>query len=358
MTKNLFSKAGIAAAALSGAAFLAGPAQAATPLGGLTVAVSPAGDKLVVGGDPRTIMVLDPNSLKVLSRNWIGTTIVSMAFNKDGSILAVMDTDATVHLYDPNTWKAKYTLRKHDKMTIHTDKGILAGVNSRYRGGSIEFNSLKDGSNLGKADLGPKERVDAIGFSKDGSKLAVVFDAVKTPDEKKVGYRDIPKDLRGAARDEFRQRNDGRMSSFRVYEVPSGKKLWEGHTYFDLGSRGKITFDGDALVALSYSSYGAKIPKDGNAKMFRTKNSFNYGLDLSPDGSLWLSGGLRRFSLTSTKDLGNKGQGQLRRLPGWPEYFKGFSATANNKTIYATTSAYRIVKLDGTGKIIKVAPVH
>ena len=344
--------------ALTGALILASSAKAASPLGGLTVAVTQSGDKLVAGGDTRTIVVLDPKTLEVKSRHWIGSAIISMAFNKDGSILAVLDTAATVYLYDTKTWKAKYTLRKHDKMVVVPGKEILAGVNSSYRGGSIEFNSLKDGANLGKATLEPKERVDAIGFSKDGSKLAVVLDATKTPDEKKVAYRDVPKDLRGAARDEFLQRNDGKMATFRVYEVPSGKKLWEGRTFFDLGSNGKITFDGEALIVLSYSRYGVRIAKDGSTKMFKTKNIYNYGLALSPDSSLWLTGSLRYYALTSTKDDSNKGSGDLRRLPGWPEYFKGFTATADNKMIFGGTTAYRVVKIGGDGKLLKVVPIR
>lgn len=345
-------------AAVAGFMVLGTMAQAATPVSGLTVAVTPSGDRLVAGGNTRTIIELDPKTLEVKGRHWVGASIVRMGFNKDGSVLAVQDTSSTVYLFDTKTWKAKYTLSKHDQMTLLPSQNILAGVNGSYRGGTIDLNSMKDGSNLGQIKLEPKDRVDAIGFSKDGKRLGVVLNEVKTPDEKEVKYRDIPKDLRGAARDEFRQRNDGKMSTFRVYEVPSGKKIAEGRTYFSLGSNGRLTFDGDQIVALSYSSYGVRIPKDGNAKMFKTKNSYNYGLALSPDHSLWLSGGLRNFSVTSTKDLSSKGAGDLRRLPSWPEYFSGFTASADNKMIFGGTTAYRVMKISPDGKLVKVAPVR
>jgi hypothetical protein len=346
------------AAATASMIFIASPALAGSPIGGLTVAVTPAGDQLVAGGATRTIVVLDPKTLEVKARHWIGASIVNLAFNKDGSILAVEDTSSKVYLFDTKTWKAKYTLGSHGKMTVLASLDLLAGLNNAYKGGTIFLNSMKDGSNLGEIKLEAKERVDAMGFSRDGKKLAVILDEVKTPDEKEVKYSDIPKDLRGEARDEFRQRNDGKMSTFRVYEVPSGKKLSEGRTYFSLGTRGQVAFDGDTLVALSYSSYGARIPANGDAKMFKTKNSYNYGLALFPDGTAWISGGLRNYSITSARDMSNKGSGQLRSLPSWPEYFQGFSVTADNKAIYGGTTAYRVVKIGPDGKLIKSEPIR
>ncbi|MCC2096106.1 MAG: hypothetical protein KDJ29_04410 [Hyphomicrobiales bacterium] len=342
---------------LAGAA-LSGPlAHAATPIGGLTIAVDTSGKLLVAGGDTRTLVVLDPGSLEVKARHWIGTSIVRLAFNNDGSILAVEDTSGTVFLYDTKTWKAKYTLQKHANMATAPAQNILAGVNTSYRGGTIDFNSMKDGANLGQIQLGARERVAAMGFSKDGKKLGVLLSAEKSPDEKVVKYSDIPKDLRGQARDEFRQLNDGKVSAYRVYEVSSGKKLSEGKTWFSLGHSGQLTFDGDAVVALAYSSYGARIEPDGKTKMFKTKNSYNYGLGLSPDGSTWLSGGLASYSLTGVADMANKGSGRVSRLPGWPEYFKGFSATADNKAIYGASTAYRVFKFGGDGKLIKALPI-
>jgi WD40 repeat protein len=342
---------------LAGMALFGPAANAATPLGGLTIAVDPSGKTLVAGGNTRTLVVLDPQSLEVKARHWIGTSIVRLAFNGDGSILAVEDTSGTVFLYDTKTWKAKYTLQKHASMATAPAHNILAGVNSRYRGGTIDFNSMKDGANMGQIQLGPKERVAAMGFSKDGKKLGVLLAADKSPDEKVVKYNDIPKDLRGQARDEFRQLNDGKVSVYRVYEVPSGKQLSEGKTWFDLGHSGQLAFDGDAVVALGYSTYGARIQPDGKTKMFKTKNSYNYGLALSPDGSTWLSGGLANYSLTGVADMGSKGSGRVARLPGWPEYFKGFTATADNKAIYGASTAYRVFKFGPDGKLVKSAPI-
>lgn len=330
---------------------------AATPLNGLTVAVSQSGDKLVAGGSTRTILVLDPNSLEVKSRHWIGVSIVRMAFNKDASILAVQGTSRIVYLYDTNTWKTKYQLQRHDLMTTNVAKDILAAVNHSYRDGVIFLKSMKDGSSIGQIPLEEKQRVSALGFNREGTRLGVLYRGKKSQNEKKLAYRDIPRDLRGLAREDFKQRNDGRESIYRVYSVPDGKLITEKDTFFTLNN-GLLSVDRSGLTVLGYSTDGARINQDGNANLFRTKNSFNYGVALSPNQDLWLSGGLRNYSITANPSLTAKGNGRLDRLPSWPEYFKGFASTADNKWIYAGTSAYRVVKIDGgTGKLVKVVPV-
>lgn len=333
-------------------------AHAASPLHGLTVAVTHDGSKLVAGGSTRTILVLDPQSLEVKSRHWIGASIVDMAYNKTGSILAVEDTSGTVYLYDTKTWTAKYTLQKHSMMRVIPEKDILIGVDNSYQGAIIHFNSLKDGSNMGQIQMDSKERVVALGVNKDGTKLGVVMQAVKSPDEKTLNYSDIPKDLRGLARDDFRQRNDGKISFIRVFEIPTGKKLSEAKTFFDLGYQGIVSLDNEGMTVLGYYSLGARIKLDGTTNVFKTKTGSNYGLALSPDQSLWIAGATAAYSLTANPSLTSKASGRISRLPSYSETFKGFAATADNKTIYGGTSAYRVVRIDASGKVAKIAPVR
>ncbi|MCP5102345.1 MAG: hypothetical protein GY950_03150, partial [bacterium] len=80
--------------------------QAHTPKNGLgAVAVSPDGKTIVVGGDTRTLYVLDPSSLEVKKRIWLKTNIYEMAFNKDGSVLVVEDTSETLYFVKATNWQ-------------------------------------------------------------------------------------------------------------------------------------------------------------------------------------------------------------------------------------------------------------
>jgi len=340
------------------AALSAPAALAAPPLNGLTVAVTQGGDRLVAAGDTRTIIELDPSTLEVQGRHWIGTTIVRMAFNRDGSTLAAQDTSNTVHLYDPTTWKARTSLPNRDLMTAAPAADLLAGVEMSHRRGFIHFNSLSDGADRGQIAIAARERIAAIGFSRDAARLGVVLQATAAPEEQKISPRDIPEGLRGLARSEFMQRHDGRGSTMRVYDVATGAILAEARTFFSLGGRGVVGFDGQDMIVVGTSRVAAQLAPNGEAQLFEMKNRANYAIALSPDHRMWMTGGMANYALTGNPDLVTRGYGRLDKLPGWPEYFKGFSATMDNQTIYAATSAYRIVKIGGDGAIELIAPVR
>jgi WD40 repeat protein len=335
----------------------AGPALAATPLGGLTVAVSPDGRKLVAGGDTRTILVMDPKTLAVKSRVFLGPTIVDLAFDRTGGILAVGDTDGTVHLVDATKWTTKASVRNRHKLTVSTTANLFAGIDSDYQATAVFVHALADGAEKAKLVLPQKARVAALGFSPDGKRLAVLVGPIDSKDEKKATSAEIPKDLRGLDRREFEQKNDGKVGSLLVFEAASGKLLSEKPTHFSMnGVNGLALFAGDAVVVNDYGNVGARIEANGDTKLFELANSYNYGLGRSIDGKLILSGGLRAYSITDAASLQGV-KGEIDKLPGWPEYFKGFDATADGQQIYGATTGYRVFLFDRSGKVVASAPV-
>jgi WD40 repeat protein len=339
----------------AGALLLTGSAQAAVPLGGLTVAVSPAGDKLVAGGDTRTLLILDPQTLAVKDRVWIETTIVGLTFDKAGTTLAVEDTSGTVLLYDAATWKKRAELPSRDRVSIAPLAGLVANTTRKSRD-TVFIHALGDGKEVAKLTLPKSSNVLGLALSADGKKLAVLLRSRTTKDEPKVSSRDIPKDLKGLARDEFVLKNDGKVSDFFVFDVGSGKPLAQKTTYLSHDSSVTMLFDGDDIVVTNYNNVNAKLAADGAVKLFALQNSYNYGIGIAPDQKLIMTGGLRRFSLTKTDSVAGV-TGELPKLPGWPEYFKGFAATTGGGAIYGATTAYRVVKIGSDGKVLAVVPV-
>jgi WD40 repeat protein len=338
---------------IAGVVLLPAPGFAAVPLGGLTVAVSPAGDKLVAGGDTRTLLVLDPETLAVKERIWIETSIVSLTFDKTGATLAVTDTSGEVLLFDTSNWKQRAAIPARGTLAYAPESGFVAGSDKQNK--SVSLFSMSDGKETGKLALPAGAVVANLGFSADGKRLAVILKA-KDGSEPKVAQNAIPKELKGLAREEFVLRNDGKISELLVFDAASGKMMSQAASYYSLDNDAVVYFDGDAVLSVNYRNINARISPDGNAALFATPNGFNYGTGVSPDQKLLLSGGLRSFSVTKP-DGSTHAKGELPRLPGWPEYFKGFSATADGKTIYGATTAYRIVKIGPDGKIVAVAPV-
>jgi hypothetical protein len=163
--------------------------------------------------------------------------------------------------------------------------------------------------------------------------------------------------LKGLERDEFQQKNDGQVSILRVFETARGALLSEQKIFFSMNaSQSHVAFDGNAIVVNNYSNLGARIEQDGAVKLFKNNNGFNYGAGVSPQQTAIYGGGLRSFSIVDPKSLQGT-TGQIDRLPGWPEYFKGFAATDNGAAVYAGTTAYRVIRISPDGKVVAAAPV-
>ncbi len=334
------------------AALSAGP-----PLGGLTVAVSSDGGKLVAGGDTRTLLVLDPETLEVEHRQWIERPIVNLAFSQDGGTLAVLDTSDDLLLLDTSDWSVKAEIRKRIGFTVSIESDLVAGHDGSGNGPTVFVHSLTDGAEKFSTTLPKGVKVAALALSSDGGRLAVLTEGTKDAGEAETPSAQIPKDLKGLALDEFKQRNDGKTSTLHLFDLAAGTPVRETKTCYTTNAGATLLFDGDDVIAVNYSNVNARIAPDGETRLFQLRNSFNYGIGLSHDGSLVLTGGLARQSVTKVSDLSGS-TSTVEKLPGWPEYWKGFSATAGGGAIYGTTTAYRVFKLDASGTVQASAPVR
>ena len=329
-------------------------AVAGTPLGGLAVALSPSGKVMVAAGDNRVLYVLDPAKMEVTNRVWLGTCIVDLQFNKDGSTVVAEDTDGTLHLIDAKTGKPGEKEQKAGQMSAARDADLVAGLNPDHNGHVIRFLSLTDLSPKGKVAFAKGEKVAGFGLDPEGTRLAVLLEAVNDDSEAKGG--NPPADLKGLAADEFRLKNDGKTSRLLVFKVPDGSKVSERKLFYSRSITGvKVCFQGDNVLAVNYSNLNAQVNPKGEVTLFKLDNSFNYGIGVSADQKILLTGGLADGTYTKVADLA-KARFQPDRLPGWPEYFKGF-ATAADGTAYGSTSGYRIIKINPGGGFDKSYPV-
>lgn len=332
----------------------AASALAATPLGGLAVAVSPAGNTLAAAGDNRVLYVLSAGKLEVTNRIWLGVCIVELQFNKDGSTLLAEDTNGTIHLIDAKTWQVTKKLPKAEKMSIARNADLGAGLDPNYNGQVIRFVSLTDLSEKGKIVFAKDQKVAALGLDAKGERLGVLLESVNDDTEPKGAKP--PADVKGLALDEFKMKNDGKTSLFMVFKVPSGEKVSEHKLYFSASIVGaKVLFQGENALVVNYSNLNAKIDPKGEITLFNLDNSFNYGLGFSADQAVLMSGGLSVGTYTKVDGL-NMTKFEPDKLQGWPEYFKGF-AVAGDGTAYGSTSAYRIVKIKPGGGFEKSVPV-
>ncbi len=333
----------------------ASAALASNPLGGLAVALSPDGKVMAAAGDNRVLYVIDPAKMEVAQRNWLGTCIVDLEFNKDGSKLVAEDSDGTLHLIDAKTWNPVKKEAKAGKMSAARKADLGAGLNPDYNGQIIRFLSLNDLGAKGKVTLAKGEKVAALGLDPEGARLAVWLEPVTDDSEPKGG--NPPADLKGLAADEFRLKNDGKTSRLLVFKVPGGEKQSEHKLYYSPSTSGaKILFKGDDVLVVNYTNLNAQINPKGEVTLFKLDNSFNYGIGISPDQQVLMTGGLADGTYTKVADM-VKTSFRPDRLPGWPEYFKSFAVGADGAA-YGATSGYRVIKIKPGGGFDKSYPVY
>ncbi len=336
-------------------AVAAGTAYARSPQwGGLSsVAVSPDGKTLVVGGQSRTLYVVDAATLEVKNRIWTEARIGYLMFNKDGTKL-VMETDEDcVRLYDVATWKPAGRADKATWVNAAQDADLMAALEDDWEKPKIHFMSMTTLVAAGSVTL--KERVAAFALDAEGKKLAVLTEGKEEGEKKAEGDR--PEELEGAAANEWDQKNDGQTCKLVVYEVPSGKELASFSLWYTSSGSGStdLLVDASGVTVVNYYNVNAKINDKGEVTLFETKNSYNYGRGVSQDRKAFLCGGLRDATYTTVQGMAMT-QFEIDQMAGWPEYFEFFTF-AKDGSAYGVTSAFRLVKISKEGKVEKTAPV-
>ena len=280
-------------------------ALASNPLGGLAVALSPNGKVMVAAGDNRVLYVIDPAKMEVGKRIWLGTTIVDLEFNKDGSKVVAEDTGGTLHLIDGKTRNTVKREPKAGKMNAARQADLAAGLNPDHNGHIIRFLSMADLSEKGKVAFPKGEKVAGLGLDPEGARLAVMLEPVHDDSEPKGG--NPPAELKGLAADEFRLKNDGKTTRLLVFKVPDGSKISEHKLYYSPSTGGtKILFQGDNVLVVNYSNLNARIDPKGEVTLFKLDNSFNYGIGFSADQKILMTGGLADGTYTKVGGPGKK----------------------------------------------------
>jgi hypothetical protein len=331
--------------------WVAAVCMAHTPLGGLTVAVSPDGKTIVAGGDTRALYIMDAATLEVKQRVWLKTSIYGMYFNNEGTKLLVEDTDQIVYFVNTQTWVVEKEQKNAGYVSCAMKTDVCAVLSASKE---VSFISMTDATAKGKIVF--DKDIAAFGISAEGTKLAVLSKEEKDDSEKTVASADIPKDLKGITRREFERRNDGKTSTLALFEVPSGKELSRTKTYYTTSAGATAFFAGNDVIIVNYSNEDIKLTAKGDGTMFELQNSYNYGIGVSCDYKWIGSGGLSNGTYTTIEGLNMKAF-NIDKLPGWPEYFKGF-AFGPDGTGYATTTSYRLVKIKPDGSVEKTVPVY
>ena len=330
------------------------PVDAEGSAGGLAVAVSSDGAQLVVGGRNRALYELDPVSLEVKRRVYLGRRVQKMAFAPSGKALWVESSDV-VQFLSAKTLTVTNTIPKAGRLTAVPAAGLVA-VDSKARPYAIKLFDIESGAEKATVPYDKMKSVAAFALSPDGKQVAILYGRKRTDAETKVGYKDVPKDLKGAALNEFKQKHDGYASTFVILDVATGAPVMEKVVWYGSVGGGNIGFwSRNHIYVIGYKNQNARIDTKGAVTYFELANSYNYARRCNADGAVVLTGGLRSGSRTTLPDLKSVAF-KLDELPGFPEYFDSFDF-AKDGTGFAGTTGARVVRIGADGTIQASQPV-
>jgi hypothetical protein len=324
------------------------------------LAISPDGKTLVAGGsrwkgiNTRVFYVIEAETLKVTHRFYNQARIERLTFNSDGSRLVSVDDARRLRIWDTRTWKPIATIEKV-RNVAWAPKADVALVNlpkeKKFRTVSIE-----DGKTLNTYDW-PESRAGFFNFvlSPKADKVLLISNRIEDPNaepKKKVKRK---ADMSRAERDELRFRHDGYVFSMVQFDLASGRALRNHLSWYGIasGKNSRLRWIGDKVYAVRYSGPEVTYALDDGEVTLSYRWGFNYAATISPDQKCMVGGSLRRGAIIPFD--GEASTFRISRIPGWPEYFNGF-AVGPKGTVYAITTASRVMKINQQGDVLKIVP--
>jgi hypothetical protein len=165
-----------------------------------------------------------------------------------------------------------------------------------------------------------------------------------------------PSDLKGFDKEIFKQQHDERSSEVILLDAAGTEtarvKTWFGALAEFAGAWDdqKIRFFGLHNKNLETDSAGATLA------MFQSPISYNEGIGISLDQQSIAFGSAREGAILSLPD-GASVVFEFDRLPGFDEYVVGF-AFAPDGSVYAGTTAYRVLHIAADGTLLAAQPVY
>ena len=345
--KHIRKLALLTLSALSLLIFAPSVALADSALDGLALAMSPNGKVLIAGGKNRTLYTLDPDTLEVMKRTYLGTTINKMAFSDDGTKLFVQDSEPDIHVLNGKTLEIMSTIAGYGNLTTAPAAKLMAGLNPDWKGDTIALFDM-EGAEIKSLTFGEDDDVATIGISPDGTKLAVFFDDVDSETEEKVSWGDIPDDYEGFAKDVYSEQHDAKEARYILYSLPDFEVLADYVGYYTPYDKDLVFFQGDDALVISSNNENARYSADGTVEMWEWEGSSSaYGEGLSTDQNVLVVGGSGKATVI---DYANDStlSFDLDDIPGASEYFRNFVIT-DDGVIYGSTDGYRVVKVTSAG---------
>ncbi len=327
-------------------------AFADTAIDGLTLALNPNGETLVVAGNNRTIYTLNAETLGVIGRAYFGSTINKMAYSPDGTVLYVQDSEPDIYILDAETFETKSKLANYGMMQISTEAQRLVAIDLDYGGDTIGVFDISENklNNIAEISFDKDDDISSMGMNAEGSRMAIFFDDFDSETEEKVSWSDIPDEYKGFEKDVYNKKNDGKEARFLLLSIPDLEVVADYVSFYTSYNKEFVFFQGEDVLITNSSNENARYKINGDVEMWEWDGVSNsYAEAVSADHSTLVVGGYAKGTIYNVESASGFSF-ELDDIPGATEYFSGFAVAADG-TVYGTTTGYRIahIKLAGAG---------
>lgn len=336
-------------------------AFADSAIDGLTLALNPNGETLVVAGDSRTIYTLNTETLEVIERTYFGSTINKMAYSADGTVLFVQDSEPDIYILDAETFETKSKLAGYGMMQISHETKRLVALDLDYGGDTLGIFDISENklNSIAEVSFDKDDDISSMGINADGSMVALFFDSFTSETEDKVSWSDIPDEYKGFEKDIYNKQHDGKEARFVLLSIPDLEVVADYISFYTPYNKEFVFFQGDDVLITNSSNENARYKVNGDVEMWEWDGvGSSYAEAVSADHSTLVVGGYAKGTIYSMENASGFSF-ELDDVPGATEYFSGFAVAADG-TVYGTTTGYRIarIKLAGAGISKTIKPVY
>jgi hypothetical protein len=334
-------------------------AGAETPKNALgAVTVSRDGTTVLAAGDNRVMYIIDAEKVAVVGVVYLGFNPLQVFYNDTGETVALYGTSGNLHFYSTVDWKQFKVIKKVVSVAVAPDANVLVVSHSpknAYKPDAttkIAVYDLTTGEEKLKAVA--KSAIQKIATSADATQIFAVSRERKTDTEEK---KSPPKDLKGLEKTMFRREHDGKTMDFLVFDG-QGAEVKRYPSSFSTYNFANLTYADNTLYIIEFGNKNYRFNlADGTGKLFKLESGFNYGVGNQPGTAKVAVGGLRDGAIVDLK-TNSAVDFKISSLKyGWPEYFKSLAFGADG-VVFAGTTAYRMIKIDKDGSIIKAVPIY
>jgi hypothetical protein len=312
---------------------------------------------LAVGGDNRSVLVLAAPDWKVVQRKWIGARVRGIDFTADNSQCAVLGDDQIVRVFNTTDWLEVKQLRQVRAFAVARRARLAVAALPKAEAGRDEtvlaVFATPTWDLRKQIDLVPKKTPMSAALSPDSRTAYVRTIPFDDPREKEIDAGPEPKDW--TERDFWKARNDGRATAIYVIDLMTGKITKEIRCFDSPGNCGFYVTP-TSVVSAAYSRYLGVLDTQTWEYTVIPTGGFAYGSGCSAAGEIY-TGSLASYLVLSPK--GEKlADGSISRLPGFPEYFRGFTPLGSDQ-VAGITDAWRIILIDAAGRsVVKELVCH